>query len=62
MPVSNRIGDHGQGAHIAMNGINGGRLNVGKMSTVSQVNVFAIDCERPSFCEAGRMPRAYLKL
>lgn len=30
VPVSNRLGEEGQGFSIAMKGLNGGRINIGK--------------------------------
>lgn len=30
VPVSNRLGEEGQGFNIAMKGLNGGRINIGE--------------------------------
>lgn len=35
VPQSNLVGAEGQGFNIAMKGLNGGRLNVGEVTTVS---------------------------
>lgn len=33
VPVSNRLGEEGQGFSIAMKGLNGGRINIGKTNS-----------------------------
>lgn len=35
VPVANRLGEEGQGFSIAMKGLNGGRINIGELETVS---------------------------
>lgn len=31
VPISNRLGEEGEGFNIAMKGLNGGRINIGKV-------------------------------
>lgn len=32
VPVTNRLGEEGQGFNIAMRGLNGGRINIGELA------------------------------